>query len=138
MPHLVTGVWFGYDKPQMIMRRGFAGVVAVPAWGTFMAAATRGDADDWFEMPGTVVKVKLCRLSGRLATDRCLLPVIEPAEYPDDYGVLPGSLLEREGGVYEELRNVATMPDVCTLPHAEYDEAMPAGYRPPLQDGQER
>ena len=80
-PHLVTGVWFGYDKPQMIMRRGFAGVVAVPAWARFMKAATTGAADDWFEMPSSVVKVKLCRLSGLLATDRCDQPVVEPAPF---------------------------------------------------------
>ena len=43
-PHLVTGVWFGLDRPAPIMRGGFAGVVAVPAWGRFMKAATAGDA----------------------------------------------------------------------------------------------
>jgi membrane carboxypeptidase/penicillin-binding protein len=33
-PHLVTGVWFGMDRPAPIMNRGFAAVVAVPAWAS--------------------------------------------------------------------------------------------------------
>jgi membrane carboxypeptidase/penicillin-binding protein len=136
-PHLVTGVWFGYDKPQMIMRRGFAGGVAVPAWARFMMAATEGDANDWFEMPSTVVKVKLCRLSGLLATDRCHLPVFETASFdPDHPEVLPGSVLELEGGVFGDLRSVGTLPEACPLRHGEYDPAMLTGYRPPEIDKQ--
>ena len=41
-PHLLTGVWFGLDRPAPIMREGFGGVVAVPAWASFMRAATKG------------------------------------------------------------------------------------------------
>ena len=41
-PRLVTGVWFGLDTPAPIMREGFAGTVAVPAWARFMRAATKG------------------------------------------------------------------------------------------------
>jgi 1A family penicillin-binding protein len=73
-PHLVTGVWFGLDRPAPIMRGGFAGVVAVPAWGRFMKAATAGDAPDWYEMPADVEKVAICRLSGARATDACRHP----------------------------------------------------------------
>ena len=39
-PHLVAGVWFGFDTPAPIMTRGFASMVAVPAWARFMKAAT--------------------------------------------------------------------------------------------------
>ena len=70
-PHLVAGIWFGLDRPAPIMRGGFAGVVAVPAWGRFMKAATAGDAADWYEMPADVEKVAICRLSGARATDAC-------------------------------------------------------------------
>ncbi len=70
-PHLVTGIWFGLDKPAPIMREGFAGVVAVPAWGRFMRAATAGDKPDWYEMPPDVEKVAICRVSGARATDAC-------------------------------------------------------------------
>jgi 1A family penicillin-binding protein len=70
-PHLVAGVWFGLDKPAPIMRRGFAAVVAVPAWAEFMKNATAGDRPDWFQVPPDVTKVAICRTSGMLATDAC-------------------------------------------------------------------
>jgi penicillin-binding protein 1A len=70
-PHLVTGIWFGLDRPAPIMREGFAGVVAVPAWGRFMRAATAGDAPDWYALPPDVEKVAICRLSGARATEAC-------------------------------------------------------------------
>jgi 1A family penicillin-binding protein len=70
-PHLVAGIWFGLDRPAPIMRGGFAGVVAVPAWGRFMRAATAGDKPDWYEMPADVEKVAICRVSGARATDAC-------------------------------------------------------------------
>jgi 1A family penicillin-binding protein len=70
-PHLVTGIWFGLDRPAPIMRGGFGSVVAVPAWGRFMRAATAGDKPDWYEMPADVEKVTICRLSGARATDAC-------------------------------------------------------------------
>ena len=70
-PHLVTGVWFGLDKPAPIMNRGFAAVVAVPAWADFMKKATAHDAADWFAQPADVEKVAICRTSGLLATDAC-------------------------------------------------------------------
>ena len=109
-PHLVTGVWFGYDKPHMIMRRGFAGVVAVPAWARFMKPHDRSRRR-LIRMPSSVVKVKLCRLSGMLATDRCEQPVVEPAPFdPEHPDVLAGSMLVRDGGAYEDLRQAATCP----------------------------
>ena len=52
-PHLVAGVWFGLDTPAPIMNRGFAGVVAVPAWARFMkAATTNGAKPDWYAGAG--------------------------------------------------------------------------------------
>ena len=38
--------------PQQIMRRGFASVVAVPAWAGFMKDATIGDKAEWITAPG--------------------------------------------------------------------------------------
>ena len=70
-PHLVTGVWFGLDKPAPIMNRGFAAVVAVPAWAAFMKQATAGDPAEWFSPPPDVQKLTICRLSGHLATEAC-------------------------------------------------------------------
>jgi len=70
-PHLVTGVWFGTDKPEPIMNRGFAAVVAVPAWAEFMKQATAKDGPDWFSPPPDVEKVSICRVSGQRATEAC-------------------------------------------------------------------
>jgi membrane carboxypeptidase/penicillin-binding protein len=70
-PRLVAGVWFGMDRPSPIMSRGFASVVAAPAWGRFMKAATAGDPVSWYNAPQDVTKVAICRLSGKLATDAC-------------------------------------------------------------------
>jgi membrane carboxypeptidase/penicillin-binding protein len=72
-PHLVAGVWFGLDRPAPIMNRGFAGVVAVPAWADFMKRATAGDRADWFQAPADVEKIAICRTSGLLATEACRL-----------------------------------------------------------------
>lgn len=69
--HLVTGVWFGMDKPAPIMNRGFAAVVAVPAWAEFMKQATAADAPDSFVQPAGIEKVTICKLSGERATDAC-------------------------------------------------------------------
>ena len=57
-PHLLTGVWFGLDQPAPIMRDGFGGTVAAPAWARFMIAATRGAKPDWYRMPSDVEKVR--------------------------------------------------------------------------------
>jgi penicillin-binding protein 1A len=68
---VVTGVWFGLDDPAPIMARGFASTVAVPAWASFMKAATRGATKEWFEMPPGIEEVQMCRLSGRRAIPSC-------------------------------------------------------------------
>jgi 1A family penicillin-binding protein len=70
-PHLVAGVWFGLDTPAPIMNRGFAGVVAVPAWARFMKVATTGARPDWYDVPADVEKVAICRMTGARATDGC-------------------------------------------------------------------
>ena len=75
-PHLVTGVWIGYDMPRTIIANGYAGELAVPLWGRFMEEATRNDKPDRFAMPPNVVPVTICRLSGKLPTDGCRSAVV--------------------------------------------------------------
>jgi len=96
-PHLVTGVWFGMDKPAPIMNRGFASVVAVPAWAEFMKTATAGDAPDWFTPPADVEKVTICRLSGQRATDACRHGWIDPGVVQAGLTVLPGAAADARG-----------------------------------------
>ena len=78
-PHLVAGVWFGFDTPAPIMSRGFASTVAVPAWARFMKAATMGARPDWYAVPADVEKVAICRLTGARATEGCRY--VDPAEH---------------------------------------------------------
>ncbi len=135
-PHLVAGIWFGLDRPAPIMRGGFAGVVAVPAWGQFMQAATAGDAPEWYETPGDLEKVTICRLSGQRAGEECNHPVVAapPADtypLPDAAMVLLASvgtvqapiapqaartLRPGESAVYEDLFPIgAVSAELCPL-----------------------
>jgi penicillin-binding protein 1A len=70
-PHLVTGVWVGFDQPKTIVPNGYAADLAVPIWTTFMKTATKGDKPDWIERPDNVVAVNVCRLSGKLPNTGC-------------------------------------------------------------------
>jgi penicillin-binding protein 1A len=122
-PRVVTGVWFGLDTPAPIMARGFGGTVAVPAWTTFMKAATAGHKAEWFAMPSGVEKVAICRLTGARASASCQHQYI-PAEVPvGTFGtVTAGSPAPVQGlppsqtPVYEELFSVGALSsELCPL-----------------------
>ncbi|HVZ19601.1 MAG TPA: PBP1A family penicillin-binding protein, partial [Vicinamibacterales bacterium] len=70
-PHLVTGVWVGFDQPQTITKDGYGGDPAVPIWASYMKTATKGDKAEWFKRPSNVVGVDVCRLSGKLPNAGC-------------------------------------------------------------------
>jgi hypothetical protein len=40
-------------------------------WARFMKQATRNDKPDWLDRPSNITSVRICRLSGKLATDAC-------------------------------------------------------------------
>jgi penicillin-binding protein 1A len=87
-PHLVAGVWFGYDEKKKIMNRGFASTVAAPAWAHFMLKATAEHKPDWFELPSDVEHAAICRLSGLRASAACRLAYTEdgrPTVFNDYY-----------------------------------------------------
>jgi penicillin-binding protein 1A len=70
-PHVVTGVWVGFDQPTTIASGGYAGELAVPIWASFMKRATRGHKPDWFERPSNVMGLNVCRISGKLPSAGC-------------------------------------------------------------------
>ena len=70
-PHLVTGVWVGFDQPKTIISNGYAADVAVPIWAGFMKRATKGDKSEWIDKPADVVVVNVCRMSGKLPNSGC-------------------------------------------------------------------
>lgn len=87
-PKLVAGVWVGFDQPKTILPNGFAADVAVPVWASFMKAATRRDAPEWFKAPAGITSASVCRLSGLRASDGCedvytefFAPGTEPTAY---------------------------------------------------------
>ena len=92
-PRLAAGVWLGFDRPQPIMRRGFASVVAVPVWARFMKAATSGSQSEWISRPPGVTEIRRCRESGGLATVYC----------------------ELHGDVEDDLVSMGRSPELCTL-----------------------
>ncbi len=92
-PRLAAGVWVGFDKPQQIMRRGFASVVAVPAWASFMKNATHGNKAEWISTPAGVSTIRRCRASGGLATEYC----------------------ELTHEVDNDVVSIGRVPDLCTL-----------------------
>jgi len=70
-PHLAAGVWVGFDQPHTIVPNGFAADIAVPAWATFMKAATKNDKPEWLLPPPGISTATVCRISGKLATEGC-------------------------------------------------------------------
>ena len=59
--------------PVTAVHRGFASVVAVPAWAGFMKAATTGNKPEWIQVPSGISHIRRCRASGGLATEYCEL-----------------------------------------------------------------
>ncbi len=92
-PNLAAGVWMGFDRPQQIMRRGFASVVAVPAWAGFMKDATTDNKPDWITAPAGITHIRRCKESGGLATEYC----------------------ELYGEVYGDMVGLGRAPDACPL-----------------------
>ncbi len=76
-PHLVTGVWIGFDKRRTIIANGFAGEIAVPLWARFMKQATAKDKPDTFKSPSGLMAANVCRESGKLPGPFCTRVVTE-------------------------------------------------------------
>jgi 1A family penicillin-binding protein len=70
-PHLVAGVWMGFDQPRTIIGNGFAAELAVPLWTHFMKKATAGHKPDWFTPPSGTTTANVCSASGLLAGAGC-------------------------------------------------------------------
>jgi penicillin-binding protein 2D len=141
-PHLVAGVWFGLDDPAPIMRDGFAGTIAAPAWGAFMRAATAGARPEWYETPPDVEKVAICRLSGARATDACRHGMVAPgagafhmqaasinsgAGSPFADQAVP-SEQPSEPAVYEDLFPIGAVPVETCWMHVPVPPSLQAGW----------
>ena len=118
-PHLVTGVWVGFDQPKPIVSNGYAGELAVPIWAGFMKVATKGHKSEWLDRPANVVGVNVCRVSGKLPNAGCANVassdefgnlIIKSAVYTDYFvkGTSPGSLCPVHGSAYLDAVAVAS------------------------------
>ncbi len=69
---LVAGVWMGYDRPRKIKANAQGGILAAPAWATFMLEVYRRKPapPDWPRPPGIVVREVDLR-TGLLASPYC-------------------------------------------------------------------
>ncbi len=105
-PHIVAGVWVGFDQPKTIASGGYAAELAVPIWASFMKRATQGAKPDWFDRPSNVVGVNVCRLSGKLPAGGC-----------DNVQVINrDGMIENRSMIYTEYFVRGTEPDTtCPL-----------------------
>ncbi len=118
-PDLVTGVWFGFDEKKTIMKRGFAGTVAVPAWARFMRKMTDGTAPKWFDMPSDVERIAVCRKSGQRAAPECR----------------SASMDDGRSNAYEDLFMAGTGPyETCDGHHTDPVPTEPAASTTVLSD----
>jgi len=105
-PHLITGVWVGFDQPKTIVANGYAADLAVPIWASFMKVATKGAKPDWYDRPANVVGVNVCRVSGKLPNAGCY-----NVASADDYGNL-----ETKSMVYTDYFVKGTQPtSICPV-----------------------
>ena len=105
-PHLVTGVWIGFDQPKTIIRNGYAGELAVPIWAGFMKTATSGHKPDWLDRPAGITTINVCRISGKLPGGGC-----DHVEVVNRDG-----LAETRSMVYTEYFIKGTVPsETCSL-----------------------
>ena len=66
-PHLVTGVWVGFDQPKTIVANGYAGDARGADLGRVHEAARRkATSRTGSTSPTNVVGVNVCRVSGKL------------------------------------------------------------------------
>lgn len=70
-PDLVCGVWVGYDQKKTVFRGATGGGVAAPIWAEFMNGIKPMLSGRDFSQPDSMIWVRVCDLTGYLATSRC-------------------------------------------------------------------
>ncbi len=98
---VTCGVWVGFDRPRQIFRGAFAKDLALPVWVDVMNASRTDFPSEPMKAPVSVEKMKVCRVSGQLATDKCL-----------ETTRVPGGQDITESTAYEEYVKVGAGPSV--------------------------
>jgi penicillin-binding protein 1A len=68
---LTCGVWMGCDKPETIMSGGYGSRLSLPVWADVMKQAQQLNFAEEVITPVPERKVKLCRVTGLVATAGC-------------------------------------------------------------------
>jgi len=66
--YYAAATWFGFDKQEYV---DFSGNPAGKIWDEVMTAIHKDLPSSKFEKTANIVSAKICRASGRLATDKC-------------------------------------------------------------------
>jgi penicillin-binding protein 1A len=122
---LVAGVWMGMDKPQKIKANGQGGILAAPAWTSFMTEVYRRKPvpPDWPRPDGLIAR-DIDKTTGLLANQYCPLPVV----YTEWY--LPGTEPTQYCDVHSAT-NTAVGDTLRRVPLAEPPLPPPAAAPPP-------
>ena len=99
-PDLVAGVWMGFDQPQKIKTNAQGGILAAPAWTTFMTEVyqNRPAPQEW-PQPETIIARDIDRTTGLLRNEFCPDSVIATEYY------IPGTEPIRECDVHSPFAN---------------------------------
>ena len=69
---LTCAVWVGFDTPNKIMHGGYGAVLSLPVWVDLMKTAERlGYKAGQLHSKTNLLRIELCRLSGKRATAGC-------------------------------------------------------------------
>lgn len=98
---VTCGVWVGFDRPRQIFRGAFAKDLALPVWVDVMNASRADFPSEPAKAPVSVELVKVCRISGQLATDKCV-----------ERTPVPGGKDVAESTTYEEYVKIGAGPTV--------------------------
>jgi len=71
IPSLICGVWVGFDERKEIAEHAVGAKVALPIWTEFMKETLEDKPVEHFVVPPGIVKRKICKQTGLLATESC-------------------------------------------------------------------
>lgn len=73
-PYYAAACWYGFDQPEVIHSRGNP---AAQLWGPIMRAIHTNLESKKFDKPDGVTSARICKDSGKLATDKCTRTITE-------------------------------------------------------------
>jgi penicillin-binding protein 1A len=111
-PDMVTGIWIGLDQPQKIKARSAGGVLAAPAWATYMTEVyqRRSAPQEWPRPEGLIAR-DIDNTTGYRFTSFCppqtrdfewFIPGTEPKEYCPVHSPFRAGITRGAAGAHDE------------------------------------